>query len=219
MTSRNDGHGGDPLARLQAFVNTFDAQCRRFGLDAELVVVEWNPPADRPRLHEIVDAAARLRVSAAVHRGAGGAARAACRTRSVLPLFQMIGKNVGIRRSRGEFVLCTNIDIIFSNELVQFFASRAAAARRDVPRRSARHRVGLPGRRRARRAARLLRDPITSACIVPRARFRSIRDGRLVPAEPRRLRSRPPVTIGDGWHMREGEPSLGSTGGRPARRA
>jgi len=36
----------------------------------------------------------------------------------------MIGKNVGSRRSRGQFVLCTNIDIIFSNELVQLFASR-----------------------------------------------------------------------------------------------
>ena len=56
VTSRNDGHGGNPLERLQAFVNTFDAQCRRFGLDAELIIVEWNPPVDRPRLHEIVTA-------------------------------------------------------------------------------------------------------------------------------------------------------------------
>src|SRR5580765_5543884 len=36
----------------------------------------------------------------------------------------MIGKNAGIRRARGRFVLATNIDIIFSNELVQFLASR-----------------------------------------------------------------------------------------------
>jgi hypothetical protein len=42
----------------------------------------------------------------------------------VLPLFQMIAKNVGIRRARGRFVLATNIDIIFSNELVELIAAR-----------------------------------------------------------------------------------------------
>src|SRR5262249_40254665 len=40
-----------------------------------------------------------------------------------LPLFQMIGKNVGIRRARAPFVLCTNIDILFSDELMRFIAS------------------------------------------------------------------------------------------------
>ncbi|HEY0829528.1 MAG TPA: hypothetical protein VGE99_00200, partial [Candidatus Dormibacteraeota bacterium] len=37
-----------------------------------------------------------------------------------LPLFQMIGKNVGIRRSSAPFVLATNIDILFSDELFGF---------------------------------------------------------------------------------------------------
>ena len=41
----------------------------------------------------------------------------------MLPLFQMIAKNVGIRRARGRFVLVTNIDIVFSNELVEYLAS------------------------------------------------------------------------------------------------
>ena len=54
VASRNDTHGGDPLARLQALVNSFGAQCHRFGLDAELIVVEWNPPPDRPRLRDAV---------------------------------------------------------------------------------------------------------------------------------------------------------------------
>src|SRR5262249_27261374 len=41
----------------------------------------------------------------------------------VLPLFQMIGKNVGVRRARAPFVLCTNIDILFSDALMQFLVS------------------------------------------------------------------------------------------------
>jgi len=45
-----------------------------------------------------------------------------CRDAAALPLCEMIAKNVGIRRARGEFILATNIDIVFSDELVQFLA-------------------------------------------------------------------------------------------------
>ena len=53
VATRNDDHGGDPLKRLQAFVNCFDQQCRRTSLDAEVIVVEWNPPTDRPRVASV----------------------------------------------------------------------------------------------------------------------------------------------------------------------
>jgi hypothetical protein len=207
VTSRNDGHGGDPLARLQAFVNTFHAQCRRFGLDAEVVVVEWNPPADRPRLHQLVTpppgCAFTLRfieVPAAVHNGLPHA--------HVLPLFQMIGKNVGSRRSRGEFVLCTNIDIIFSNELVQYFASRALE--HGVLYRVDRHDIesDYPGE------ATL--DEQLAYCGAHHLRvhrawgtFPVDSHGRLVTMNAD-IFDPPSVTIGDGWHVREGGESSGS---------
>src|SRR5207248_3199541 len=35
----------------------------------------------------------------------------------------MIAKNVGIRRARGHYAIATNIDIIFSDELFQWFKS------------------------------------------------------------------------------------------------
>ena len=35
-----------------------------------------------------------------------------------------MGKNVGIRRARGEFILATNVDVLFSDEMVRFLASR-----------------------------------------------------------------------------------------------
>jgi hypothetical protein len=44
---------------------------------------------------------------------------------SALPLFQMIAKNAGIRRAHGQFVLATNIDILFSDELMQFLAQKS----------------------------------------------------------------------------------------------
>ena len=36
----------------------------------------------------------------------------------------MIGKNVGIRRARGRFILATNIDILFSDELAAFLGTQ-----------------------------------------------------------------------------------------------
>lgn len=48
--SRNDDHGGCLLRRMQLFVSGLLEQCRRYQLSAELVLVEWNPPVDRPRL-------------------------------------------------------------------------------------------------------------------------------------------------------------------------
>jgi len=206
LTSRNDGHGGNPLARLQAFVNTFDAQCRQFGLDAEVIVVEWNPPADRPRLHDVIRRPAHcafdirfIEVPEALHLSLPHP--------HVMPLFQMIGKNVGIRRSRGRFVLCTNIDIIFSNELVEFFAARSL--RPGVMYRVDRHDIESDypvdstleqQQEYCRRHHLRIHRSFGSFPVDPL--------GRLTAASPDVFET-PGVEIHDGWHVREGEPSLG----------
>lgn len=122
--SRNDDHGGNPLRRTQIFVDGFLEQCRKYKLQAELIIVDWNPPSDRPPLHEVIS-------------WKNSNEYTACRVITVPPelhdrvrysdrfsFFQMIAKNVGIKRAKGEFVLATNIDILFSDELMQFIAGR-----------------------------------------------------------------------------------------------
>ncbi len=123
-TARNDDHGGNLLRRMQAFVNGVLIQCERHRVPAELVLVEWNPPPDRPGLAEALDWSARgsfcevriIQVPAEIHQR--------FRHSNALPLYQMIAKNAGIRRARGEFVLATNIDILFSDELFRLIAER-----------------------------------------------------------------------------------------------
>ena len=120
VTSRNDNHGGNLLHRMQLFVNGLMEQCRRHQLNAELVLVEWNPPPDRPRLSEALSwpkeegpcSVRVIEVSPEIHSQFKHSER--------LPLFQMIAKNVGIRRARGRFILATNIDILFSDEMMRF---------------------------------------------------------------------------------------------------
>lgn len=140
VAARNDDHGGDLLHRVRLFLSTFIEQADRYGLRSEIVVVEWNPPADRPRFPEALtwkesSACCDVRVicvPAEAHRRFTDA--------DVLPLYQFIAKNVGIRRSRGRFVLATNVDILFSDELIRHLASgrlrddeMVRADRFDVP--------------------------------------------------------------------------------------
>lgn len=123
-TARNDNHGGDLLRRMQLFIDGLLDQCDRHRLDAELILVEWNPPTDRPRLADVLRWPARpgrcavriVEVPPHVHNRFELADR--------LPLFQMIAKNVGLRRARGEFALATNIDILFSEEMIAHLAQR-----------------------------------------------------------------------------------------------
>jgi len=117
--SRNDDHGGDPLIRTQIFIDCFARQCEKYRLPAELILVDWNPVEGRPGLAGVLRLPAEasycsarvITVPAVLHHGFKYADR--------LAFFQMIAKNVGIRRARGQFVLATNIDIIFSDELMR----------------------------------------------------------------------------------------------------
>ena len=127
VTARNDDHGGNLLDRMQAFVSGWIAQSRRHAIPSELILVEWNPLPDRPRLAEVLQWPADfgpcqvrfIEVPPELHQRYAHA--------EALPLYQMIAKNVGIRRARGRFVLATNIDILFSSEFAAFLAGQRLA--------------------------------------------------------------------------------------------
>lgn len=124
VSSRNDDHGGKMQHRMAIFVRGLLHQTRKYGLPSELIFVEWNPPSNTPLLHEILpkpnpDDCLSLRyiiVPPHFH--------ARYRFADTLSLHQMIAKNVGIRRARGRFVLCTNVDLLFSDALLQELAQQ-----------------------------------------------------------------------------------------------
>ena len=120
--SRNDDHGGNMFKRMQMFVNGLGEQTGRHGMKCELILVEWNPPPDRPPLAEALSFEKTknrmpvriITVPNEIHRK--------WIHWDEIPLFQMIGKNVGIRRAKTDFILCTNVDLLFSDELCEFLA-------------------------------------------------------------------------------------------------
>jgi hypothetical protein len=121
-TSRNDDHGGHLLARMQLFIDGLAEQAARHGVPVEVIVVEWNPPAGRAPLAEALEwrrsnhfCPVVITVPREVHQSLPGSDQ--------IPLFQMIGKNAGIRRAGAPFVLATNIDILLSDELFAFLGN------------------------------------------------------------------------------------------------
>ena len=125
---RNDNHGGALIARLQHFIDNLADQTagRR---DIELVLVEWNPPVNQPRLKDVLDWSGIrgglqvqiVDVPESQHR--------AFPFSDKLPFFQYLAKNVGIRRARGKFILSTNIDILLSQELFEFISGNQLSDR------------------------------------------------------------------------------------------
>lgn len=122
VTTRNDDHGGNLLRRFQIFANALLEQANRHSLSAELIVVEWNPPPG-PRLHDVLKLRGKSDLFAIRFIEVPPEAHGMVRNSDVIPLFQMIAKNVGIRRARGEFILATNPDLLFSDALISFLAS------------------------------------------------------------------------------------------------
>ena len=120
--SRNDDHGGDPLIRTQIFINNFLRQCDKYRIPAELIIVDWNPVADRPGLAAVLSTPTDACYCKATVITVPSSAHARVKYADKLSFFQMIAKNVGIRRARGQFILATNIDIVFSDELMQFIS-------------------------------------------------------------------------------------------------
>jgi hypothetical protein len=120
VTARNDNYGGDFLQRTQSFIDILLYMCEKHTLDAELVIVEWNPPKENPPLIEALKWPAIhkhtqiriIRVSEELHRTFPRS--------DMLQVLEFIAKNVGVRRAQGEFILVTNPDIIFPSQLVEF---------------------------------------------------------------------------------------------------
>ena len=124
VAARNDNHGGNMLTRMQAFLNAWLGQAKRYGLPSEIIIVEWNPPPNRPKLIDVLHWPADTHPCEVRFIEVPPEVHGRFKNADAIPLHQMIAKNTGIRRARGEFVLATNLDIIFSPELMRFLAER-----------------------------------------------------------------------------------------------
>lgn len=123
-TTRNDNHGGDLLKRTTAFVNSVFEQSKKWNVSVELILVEWNPPNDKPLLKEVLPKPKAGYPVTLKYVVVPNETHEKFKNADTMPLYQMIAKNVGIRRAEGEFILCTNIDILFSDASFEIFSKK-----------------------------------------------------------------------------------------------
>ena len=122
VAARNDSHGVDFLHRVQLFVTGLLEQAHHFGANWELVIVEWNPPEGQPRLRDALTWPSSRKCSVRIIEVPPSLHKRYRYAEKLLP-YQMIAKNVGIRRAQGRFILATNADILFSDEVAAFLSS------------------------------------------------------------------------------------------------
>jgi hypothetical protein len=126
FVNRNDGYGGDLEQRIAKFIEYYAVYARRWPGLFEFVICDWNPPAERPRLRDAfrwqdLGDVLHVEVPPEVHlRISGPQGR---------KMQDYIGRNVAIRRGRGEFSLVLNQDIFVSDSILQLIAGRALSRR------------------------------------------------------------------------------------------
>ncbi|CAO3655879.1 unnamed protein product [Mucor hiemalis] len=123
IVTRMDNYAGNQWHRFQNFIDSAFLLAEKSEQKIELVIVEWNPPADKRRIldtfrfrkskylnHRIIT------VSNEIHK--------ILPNKGDAPLHEFEGKNVGIRFARGEYVVCTNQDDIWSHNFMNAVKSR-----------------------------------------------------------------------------------------------
>lgn len=119
IVGRNDDYGVNFLGRINTFIRHLDRQTTQYKDLFELIVVEYNPLLDRSPLKDVLYRSNNfetriITVPESLHKTANMPS----------PVLEFWGKNVGIRRSKGDYVLVCNPDIIFSNEMIDSMAQR-----------------------------------------------------------------------------------------------
>lgn len=118
VCARNDNYGGNFLRRMQVFINSLAEAVDKNRIESELIIVEWNPPEKEKRLKDVLVRPETdflviriIEVPRKVHKR--------FRNSDKMPIFEYIAKNVGVRRALGEFVIATNPDLLYSENLIK----------------------------------------------------------------------------------------------------
>jgi hypothetical protein len=117
--SRNDDRGGDMHDRMQTTLGSFIGQAEKYKLKSELVLVDYNPPSDRPNLKDSLSwpketTYCTVRTIIVPHE-----VHTRYRNCEKFLFNGAVALNTGIRRARGRFILLMCIDNLFSNELFE----------------------------------------------------------------------------------------------------
>lgn len=121
LTGRNDNYGGDFRMRLQRCIANTHRLLTQHQIPSEIIFVNYNPVVDNPPIEQFIDwpegnqivNVRIITIPKAVHQEL-----VAVNPRKDIPVMEYLGKNAGIRRAKGTFILSMNPDIILPDALM-----------------------------------------------------------------------------------------------------
>lgn len=127
LAVRNDNYGGDFISRLQKCIEWNTNLLEKYKLRTEIILVNWNPIKENKSIKESINWISNPRyvsyriitVSKDIHNSLYD-----LKIRKPVPLYEYLAKNVGVYRSKGEFILCLNPDILIPEKLVKKISRR-----------------------------------------------------------------------------------------------
>jgi hypothetical protein len=118
FTARNDDYGKNLINRINASLKVLTFLTEKHKSNFELIIVEYNPVPKKPLLIESITIPSHkyLQIRAVIvpntfHQQLGN--------HNKIPVHEYIAKNIGIKRANGDYILCTNPDIIFSDNMIK----------------------------------------------------------------------------------------------------
>ena len=128
MTGRNDNYAEGFVDRFQKSIDMWSYLVAKnsFSENMEIVIVEWNPPKNKPMLKDVLSLPKNIDFRVIIipndlHISLTHTKYDAPDADSI-PFYEFIAKNAAGRRCESPFLLFTNPDIIYNNEIVSFFA-------------------------------------------------------------------------------------------------
>ena len=124
IACRNDNYAGSMSKKLILSLTILIQQLNKFNLDTEIIIVEWNPPKDKPKLSLEISSLKNLgktiiriiEVDPSIHSTYIGSQKKG--------IAGSVALNAGIRRARGKFVTSKTADSFFSDELIKFISKK-----------------------------------------------------------------------------------------------
>ena len=121
FANRNDNYGGFLAERIQLFIDYYAFFVKQYPDLFEFVIIDYNPPADKPKLRDAFNWSALGRVihcevSQEIHQVIPGA--------SSRKIQDYIGRNIGLRYGTAPFAMVLNQDIFISSSIMNEIAQK-----------------------------------------------------------------------------------------------